>query len=110
MSPSAPVPKFHHPRQLIGAYAGWLGRTRAGPSHKSQFSVGGTGGVPVGRPTPLFSEAAGPVRPGVDLAHRAGVIGPNPFVGKPGPLGGVALVAHLGGCPGRTGVKTADAN
>src|SRR5436190_11444911 len=52
MSPRAPVPKSHQPRHLNGTYAGLYGRSGAGPSHMSQSSVEGTGGVSVGRPIP----------------------------------------------------------
>src|SRR5881409_605386 len=41
ISPRAPVPKSHQPRHLNGAYAGWYGRSGAGPSHNSQSSQDG---------------------------------------------------------------------
>ena len=55
MSPRAPVPKSHQPRQSCGWYAGFLsgctayGRSGAGPSHSSQCRFCGTGGVLFGR-------------------------------------------------------------
>src|SRR5512139_3947636 len=48
-SPIMPEPKSHQHRQTFGWYAGWYGRIRAGPIHKSQSSVAGTGGVSAGR-------------------------------------------------------------
>ena len=59
MSPIAPVPKSQNPRHLNGTYAGLYGRSGAGPSHTSQSSVGGTGGVSVGRSTPCGHQPAG---------------------------------------------------
>ena len=48
MSPSGPVPKSIHARHFIGWYSGWYGRYGTGPSHMSQSSVSGTGGVSLG--------------------------------------------------------------
>jgi hypothetical protein len=39
----------------------------------------------------------------MDLTHCADDPGPDPLIGEPGPFRGVALVAHLGGDPGRPG-------
>ena len=51
ISPSAPVPNSQYPRQSCGWYALWYGRGAAGPSHSSQWTCLGTGGVSVGRAT-----------------------------------------------------------
>ena len=43
MSPRAPQPKSHQPRQLKGAYFALYSRMGAGPIHRSQSNVAGTG-------------------------------------------------------------------
>ena len=48
MSPSGPVPKSTQARHFVGWYSGWYGRKGTGPSHRSQSSVSGTGGVSFG--------------------------------------------------------------
>src|SRR6266446_3704640 len=45
MSARLPPPKSHQPRHLKGTYAGWYGRSGAGPSQRSQSSASGIGGV-----------------------------------------------------------------
>ena len=57
MSPRAPVPKSHQPRQEKGAYVpcrgkfgpAWKGRCGAGPIHRSQSRSFGTGLLSLGR-------------------------------------------------------------
>ena len=67
MSPIAPVPKSHQPRQLNGAYAGENGRAAAGPSQRSQSIVSGTLCAAVGR---LIACGAEPVEAGYHIYER----------------------------------------
>ena len=73
----------------------------AGPSHRSQSSVSGTGGVSsAGQSSPAARPVGGP---DMHLADRTNGPVPDPLAHQPHALTGVALIAHLGGHLGLAG-------
>ena len=110
MSPIAPVPKSHQPRQANGWYGDFAfrrptaigsgysayGRNGAGPSHSSQWTCRGTGASggrfvtsgacgQTGRLVQTWTSFTGPIMP----AWTSSTPAPQSGVGRP-------LVAHLG--------------
>ena len=102
MSPSAPVPKSHQPRQLHGRIGRVVGPLADRPEPEVPVERRRDGRrLRWARPIPCFQSR--PARSDQTWTSRtvADHPGLDPLVGEPGALGGVPLVAHLGGDAGR---------